>query len=208
MRAIERLALRAGLPVRFSQGFNPQPRLSLPCPRPVGIAGLDELLVLWLDGGIVGRDDLAGRLNAQAPIGMRFAGPCDVVSGPVPAPVAIVHELAVEAGRSDSLAGRRAELNATSSWPISRTGHADGRSRMLDLRPLVKDIYAEAGLLRWTAVPSGQIWARPAEVLELLGLDGQVSLCRTRRTGILFQNDPRRKERDAPSASAGGETQN
>lgn len=48
LRVFERACVRAGVPVKYSQGFNPHPKLSLPLPRPVGVASDDELLVLKL----------------------------------------------------------------------------------------------------------------------------------------------------------------
>ncbi|GAF87148.1 unnamed protein product, partial [marine sediment metagenome] len=38
LRLFARSLARAALPVRFSEGFNPHPRLSIPLPRPVGVA--------------------------------------------------------------------------------------------------------------------------------------------------------------------------
>jgi len=46
LRVFQRACVRAGLKIQYSQGFNPRPRLSLPLPRPVGIASDDELLCL------------------------------------------------------------------------------------------------------------------------------------------------------------------
>ena len=46
-RAVVRSAF-GGLAVRYTQGFNPHPRLSIPLPRPVGIASDAECLVLEL----------------------------------------------------------------------------------------------------------------------------------------------------------------
>ncbi len=47
-RLWQRACTRAALPVRYSQGFNPHPRMSLPLPRPVGVAADEELLVVKL----------------------------------------------------------------------------------------------------------------------------------------------------------------
>jgi radical SAM-linked protein len=46
LRVFQRACVRAGLKIQYSQGFNPRPRLSLPLPRPVGVASDDELLCL------------------------------------------------------------------------------------------------------------------------------------------------------------------
>ena len=46
MSVFQRACVRAGIPVRHSEGFNPRPRMSLPLPRSVGVESDDELLVL------------------------------------------------------------------------------------------------------------------------------------------------------------------
>ncbi len=45
----------------------------------------------------------------------------------------------------------------------------------------------DGNVLRWTLVPSGEVWARPAEVLELLGLDARGDLARLRRTAVQYE---------------------
>lgn len=46
LRLIERAAVRGSLPLQYSEGFNPNPKISMPLPRPVGLAGLEEWLLL------------------------------------------------------------------------------------------------------------------------------------------------------------------
>jgi radical SAM-linked protein len=46
LRLFQRACARAHIPVKFTEGFNPHPKVSLPLPRPVGVASDDELLVL------------------------------------------------------------------------------------------------------------------------------------------------------------------
>ncbi|MCD6377281.1 MAG: DUF2344 domain-containing protein [Planctomycetes bacterium] len=46
MNLCERASARAGLPVAFSKGFNPRPKISLLLPRPVGVASQCELLII------------------------------------------------------------------------------------------------------------------------------------------------------------------
>jgi hypothetical protein len=47
-RVFQRACARAGIPVKYSAGFNPHPKLSLPLPRSVGVESDDELLVVRL----------------------------------------------------------------------------------------------------------------------------------------------------------------
>ncbi|MBI4580945.1 MAG: DUF2344 domain-containing protein, partial [Planctomycetes bacterium] len=69
MRMFERALARTDLPVRFSEGFNPRPKLSLPLPRPVGIATTADVLVVELTQPVVPEEAL-GRLAAQMPRGV------------------------------------------------------------------------------------------------------------------------------------------
>ncbi len=48
-RSWERVFRRSGLPLQYSQGFHPQPRLHLACALPVGITSDCELLDAWLE---------------------------------------------------------------------------------------------------------------------------------------------------------------
>ncbi|GBF34876.1 hypothetical protein DCCM_3996 [Desulfocucumis palustris] len=48
VRTFERAIRRAGLPVAFSQGFNPHPKFSFGCPLPVGIPGREEYMEIEL----------------------------------------------------------------------------------------------------------------------------------------------------------------
>jgi len=68
LRLFERACGRAGVPVKYSQGFNPHPRQSLPLPRAVGVAADEELLVLRVfdaEGFPLGEEKEAARLAWQ-----------------------------------------------------------------------------------------------------------------------------------------------
>ena len=47
-RTWERAFRRAGLPVAYSQGFNPKPRFQIAAALPVGVTGLREMVDVWL----------------------------------------------------------------------------------------------------------------------------------------------------------------
>jgi len=44
----ERFLRRAHLPVAYSQGFHPQPKIQQACPLPLGFLGEDEIIDIWL----------------------------------------------------------------------------------------------------------------------------------------------------------------
>ncbi len=49
-RSWERTFRRSGVPLEYSQGFHPQPRLNLACALPVGFTSQCEILDAWVEG--------------------------------------------------------------------------------------------------------------------------------------------------------------
>jgi radical SAM-linked protein len=70
IRAFERAARRAGLPLAFTQGFNPHPKLSFAAPLAVGTAGEAEFADLELSGNI-SAGVVAKSLSGVMPEGLR-----------------------------------------------------------------------------------------------------------------------------------------
>ncbi len=71
LHTFEKAMRRARLPLAYSQGFNPHPKISFASPLSVGIVGLDEyfdleLLEFWEP------DRLIAALNAQLPPGLKI----------------------------------------------------------------------------------------------------------------------------------------
>jgi len=68
MRTFARSFLRAGLPLKHSEGFNPHPYLSIAHPLPVGVSGMGELL----DFETVSDDSesVMAKINAALPEGI------------------------------------------------------------------------------------------------------------------------------------------
>lgn len=168
------------MPLAYSQGFNPHPILSLACPRPVGVAARDDLAVIELTEPI-GPEELLARLNRHVPEGMRFhrARPLDRTERPRPRRVR--YEWPIAPGRREALRRKVREFRLAARWPLERPHRPKRRRsnappRQLELKTLVPEISVEGDTLSWTLAPAGDLWARPAEVLDALGLDGQVDL--------------------------------
>ena len=71
LRAMTRTLRRARIPVSFSQGFNPHPRLSFALPLPLGTTSITELMELETDMEIA-PEELVERLNKFVPFGLKF----------------------------------------------------------------------------------------------------------------------------------------
>lgn len=69
MRTLQRVFFRAGLPLRYSEGFNPHARISIVLPLSVGTASRCEYLDFWLTEDIP-LDTIVPRLNAAMPEGI------------------------------------------------------------------------------------------------------------------------------------------
>ncbi len=210
VRALEYAATRAGLPLRYSQGFNPHPHLAVLPPCPVGVTSRDGIVVISLEqpntdsrqvGESISDEVLVSDLQAQAPRGMRFLRAAPLAGGAMPLPWKVRYELALEKGQQDAVASRLKELAERDRWMIARRTtpkrarpRAAMESRDIDIRPMVADLRLERGILSWSAVPCGDAWARPGEVLKLLGLDERIHLAAVERTAVEYNFAPRRTE--------------
>lgn len=209
MRVMGRIASRAGIPIRYSQGFNPRPALSLPCPRPVGVASEDDLLVLAVEDepsaaqgqsvpaapgqppvrGTMDESELLDRLNRHAPAGMRFFKARPLAGSRAPQPTGAEYELPLPDERLGDVAERLGALECLDSWPVARSrGRDDEPQGIIDLRPLTAELKLEGPALRMRLVAGeGGTWARPGEVLRLLGLDDRTDLASTVRRHVDYE---------------------
>lgn len=179
MRAIDRIATRGGLPLRYSQGFNPRPRISVPQPRPVGVATRCDLLILTVDGDLAA-EDLLETMNQQAPKGMRFFEAERLQAKHPGRVLKATYELGVRPDRQGDLQDRLRRLRQLDSWPVERlvkaSSHGPGlRNKQIDVKPLVADLEIRGQSLRLVLVRVGDSWARPGEVLRLLDIEQDLS---------------------------------
>ncbi len=65
-----RVLVRAGIPLWYTQGFNPHPKLNYGCPLPVGTQSACEYLDIRIDREITPQE-IQDRLNAELPETMR-----------------------------------------------------------------------------------------------------------------------------------------
>jgi len=197
MRACRRIATRAGLPVKYTQGFNPRPILSLACPRPVGVASRADLLVVALTDEITPPEMRRAlrRMNEHCPPGIRFVKARSVAAKSSLRPRRAEYQIPLPGRRQADVARRLAELERTDCWSVERlTSARRGRgsrrfeARRIDLKPLVTELRLDRQMLHMTLTPQGDTWARPAEVLKLLDMDDRVDLAAVVRTAVEYEN--------------------
>lgn len=167
-RALERTIRRAALPLAYSRGFSPHPKLQLACALPLGFTSRAELADIWLEQPVPESDVLA-RLQQAAPPGIAFEG-----VQPVPTPEPPLQRRVqradfaarLESPLAPDLPERLDALLKATSIPRERRGKA------YDLRPLIIDLRLEppAELVLALSAREGAT-GRPEEVLDALGLD-------------------------------------
>ncbi len=176
MRAFERAARRAGLPLVYSQGFNPRPKLVFAAPLPVGTSGCREYVDMELEGDL-SPDEVLDRLRRNLPGGLvpvaarSAAGPplmslvgraCYLAAGKLPRGLSPEH---VEEGLARFLA--RGEI-------VTERKTAKG-TRRKNIRPGIHRLRARSDGDRLELTMELEAGSarnvRPDEVLQALGVD-------------------------------------
>ncbi|HXK87504.1 MAG TPA: TIGR03936 family radical SAM-associated protein [Phycisphaerae bacterium] len=187
MRLFERALSRAQLPVRFSEGFNPRPRMSLPLPRPVGVATAADMLVFELCEPITASETLR-RLREQMPGGLELLEAIELQPDRKLNPEQVVYEVEVPPTQVAQAWEAVQRVLSSERWIIERTGHRRQSVRSIDLRPLLIEASIQSGVLRWSCRTPDTGSARPGEWLEAFGLDPAEMLHRVRRTAVEWEN--------------------
>jgi radical SAM-linked protein len=185
LRLFERALSRAGLPVRFSEGFNPRPRMTVALPRSVGLASSDELLVIELSEPMEG-SQVAARLAAVMPGGMEVLSAEVLAEGDRRLPCEATYELLIDGTSPAELAERTAGLLAQQRLDVTRTEPRTGKKKVVDIRPYIVTVDVVDRLLSWTQsiTPTGTV--RPDEMLAALGLSASDHLHRLHRCRVRY----------------------
>ncbi len=75
---ITRAFRRAGIPLAYSKGFHPMPKLSFADPLPIGMVGLNEVLFVSIHAEMSG-DEVIRRMNQELPDGLCIQS-CELVT--------------------------------------------------------------------------------------------------------------------------------
>jgi len=190
----ERSIRRAKLPLAYSQGYHPQPKIQLAAALPLGFASRAEVMDIWLNEDV---DEVVPALQANVPPGLTIlqAEPVDERAPSLQTQV-IAAEYQVEiteAGYASDLSERIASIMEAES--ISR----ERRGKKYDLRPLIEELSLTPVLLSSPkGAPEGRggilimrltaregATGRPEEVLAALEIPLEVT--RIERTRLIFE---------------------
>jgi radical SAM-linked protein len=183
MRAWERSLRRAGVPLAYSGGFNPRPKLQLAGALPLGHSGEAELLDVWLEEPLPVRE-FAKSLKPVLLEGLEI-GQVRQVEMKEPAMqtriLAVEYRVTVEWDKSAAEVETRIEQAlAATELPHERRG------RRYNLRPLIERLWLEGAaggkvVLEMQLASREGATGRPEAVLEVLGMGGSFARYHRRR---------------------------
>lgn len=186
VRLFRRACARAGLPVRYSQGFNPQPRIALPLPRPVGVASDADAILIETEHRIDPADILK-RLQEQTPGGISLIQARRMMPGERPQPDRVRYRLALDEPAPDDWQERIDRIVQAESLPVVRKDPKDRSTRTIDIRPYLLEMHADGAGVVFTLQITGDGTARPAELAELLGCGARSINHKIRRLDIQWR---------------------
>ena len=173
VRLIERALRRARVPVAFSEGFNPHPKLAFGPPLATGLTSDAEYLDLQFYGDDI---DVAALLTPQLPAGISI---CQVKYSAkrMTAPSAVINRAEYEFRlneQTDELNVRDRIEAVLKAKELNVERKKEGSSRCLDVRPFILDIEANGPRLLVQTVIDGGKSVRIDELCFLLFPDQEL----------------------------------
>ena len=141
VRAFELALRRARLPLAYSEGFNPRPKMSFGLALGVGVTSDDEKILLSL----AQQEDLSviqEKLNANLPSDIRVTDAEEIPEGiksPISAINASLFQITVACDADCASELQDAIIGMLKSEKISVTRIRDGRTKESDIRPSLKE---------------------------------------------------------------------
>jgi radical SAM-linked protein len=180
-KLLERSIRRAKLPLAYSQGYHPQPKLNLAAALPLGFSSRAEVMDIWLNEDV---DDVVSVLQANVPSGLTVLQAAQVDERePSLQTQVIAAEYQVEiteAGYESGLTEKIASVMESESIPRVR------RNKQYDLRPLIETLtISDDGHIFMRLTAREGATGRPEEVLDVLGVPLEDT--RIERTKLIFQ---------------------
>ncbi|HSB00636.1 MAG TPA: TIGR03936 family radical SAM-associated protein [Anaerolineales bacterium] len=180
----ERAARRAELPLAYSQGFHPQPKMNMAAALPLGFSSRCEMMDLKLEHDVP-LDDLATRLNATLPAGLQVVN-IEQVDERAPALQTQVASAEYEVTLTESVDGAALKRKVDSVLAAAVLPR-ERRGKTYDLRPLVEtmNLLDNHKIFMRLAAREGAT-GRPEEVLDVLGIAFEET--HIERTRLIFQS--------------------
>jgi len=171
MRAMSRAVRRAGLPIWYTEGFNPHPYLSFALPLPLGQEGLREAMDLRLTEDMP-FDEIAGCFDGVLPEGIEILEATQPWCAPGEIKAA-EYEIVLPCGDAAAMQALLAEGDLTAK-KMGKQGHRKVEKEIA-LAPMILNYTLRQGegeaYLACTLAAGSEANLNPALLCEALGCD-------------------------------------
>ena len=185
----ERAARRAELPLAYSQGFHPQPKMNLASALPLGFSSRCEVLDMRLEHDVT-LDGLSDRLNNTLPSGIHVLEVEQVEErAPALQTQVVAAEYEVRMIESDPSSSTSSGFGEDLKQSIESLMAAESiirtrRGKEYDLRPLIEELAVLDDKIVMKLSAREGATGRPEEVLDVLGI--AFDQTRIERTRLFF----------------------
>jgi len=186
LRLFRRALARANVAVRFSEGFNPHPRIMIPLPRPVGVASDVEAIIIETEV-LLDPNDALQRLQHHTPADLRMIEARRLQPGEQLQPGRVRYRMEAADVPMDDLIPRARHILESGIVEVTRVDPKSLQSRSVDIRPYIVDIRVVPQAVEFTLHVTGGGTAKPAEIAGLLGYDAGSINHRIRRMEIQWR---------------------
>ena len=184
LQLVFRVLKRAGLPVLFSKGFNPSPKVSFSQALPVGVESLVEYFDVDLARPLNHQQKTVDALNREFPQTIRVSN-VELVGKARQVDQQVSYEVVLPAGEYPDLANRIGAFLSAEEYIIERIRKR--KRKQLDVRPLVQTVIKEGHTLELVLVQRhSQAGISPLVLLEkVFGLTpDQARVARIKKTAV------------------------
>ena len=185
----QRAFIRAGVPLAFSSGFNPRPRLSIPLPRSVGCQSSVERICAGLD-----TDEPLDPSQAWAALQSQLPDDCRIIKMECLSGKAAYHAQTVryafildgpiDAALQEKLTACQEALASGGSIEIQRYRAKKRRTEAFDISGFVKQIEIDEDGVEVACLVSQAGTVRIDELMQWMGLSMQMLKSPVRRTAV------------------------
>ncbi|OEU48745.1 MAG: B12-binding domain-containing radical SAM protein [Desulfobacterales bacterium C00003060] len=128
---------RARIPLRFTEGFHPAPKVSFEYALPVGTESLEELFFVDVPLGVA-PGTVVERVNEELPNGLTITA-CSKARQRTPGTVPKLVPYSVTLKQGVFFQSKLRAFLEKKTWPLTKRNRK-GRPKTIDLRPLVKNL--------------------------------------------------------------------
>lgn len=172
LRLMSRAVRRAGLPIAYSQGFSPTPRLAFASSLPVGVTSAAEYVDLQLNTPVEW-EQVKNRLNDVLPDGFRILAGAALPEKypPLMSLITTARYQIKVLGEAPDLEKKTADL--TASGQILASVKRKNKEEQVDVRGLIDSLAYDPlqRLIELQCASGVQANLRPMDLLPLLGLE-------------------------------------